>query len=89
MAVAELDRTADVIEFSKEDTSNLLKTAKTSLGSKMYASTCIPLDVSLTDQLETYSVSIAHTKFAQIAVDAVMSVADLERKDVDLSLIHI
>lgn len=35
VAVAELDRTADVIEFSNEDTSNLLKTAMTSLGSKM------------------------------------------------------
>lgn len=35
IAVAELDRVADTVEFSKEDTSNLLKTAKTSLGSKM------------------------------------------------------
>ncbi|KAL7410196.1 chaperonin Cpn60/TCP-1 family [Mrakia frigida] len=69
VAVAELDRTADVIEFSKEDTSNLLKTAMTSLGSKI--------------------VSKAHVKFAQIAVDAVISVADLERKDVDFELIKV
>lgn len=69
VAVAELDRTADLIEFSKEDTSNLLKTAMTSLGSKI--------------------VSKAHQKFAQIAVDAVLSVADLERKDVDFELIKV
>jgi T-complex protein 1 subunit epsilon len=30
-----------------------------------------------------------HTKFAKIAVDAVMSVADLERKDVDFELIKV
>jgi T-complex protein 1 subunit epsilon len=35
------------------------------------------------------SVSIAHEKFAQIAVDAVLSVADLERKDVDFELIKV
>ena len=35
------------------------------------------------------SVSKAHEKFAQIAVDAVLSVADLERKDVDFELIKV
>lgn len=35
------------------------------------------------------SVSKAHVKFAQIAVDAVISVADLERKDVDFELIKV
>jgi T-complex protein 1 subunit epsilon len=34
-------------------------------------------------------VSIAHEQFAQIAVDAVLSVADLERKDVDFELIKV
>ncbi|KAG9042103.1 T-complex protein 1 subunit epsilon [Tulasnella sp. UAMH 9824] len=34
-------------------------------------------------------VSKAHTQFAQIAVDAVLSVADLERKDVDFELIKV
>lgn len=38
IAVNELDRVADTISFSKEDTSNLLKVAKTSLGSKMWVS---------------------------------------------------
>ncbi|WOO85600.1 T-complex protein 1 subunit epsilon [Vanrija pseudolonga] len=69
VAIAELDRVADTITFSKEDTSNLVKTAKTSLGSKI--------------------VSIAHDKFANIAVDAVLSVADLQRKDVDFELIKV
>jgi T-complex protein 1 subunit epsilon len=35
------------------------------------------------------SVSIAHDKFASIAVDAVLSVADLSRKDVDFELIKV
>lgn len=68
-AVAELDRIADTIPFSKKDTSNLQKVAKTSLGSKI--------------------VSKAHDQFAQIAVDAVLSVADLDRKDVDFELIKV
>jgi T-complex protein 1 subunit epsilon len=36
-----------------------------------------------------YSVSIAHDKFSRIAVDAVISVADLDRKDVDFELIKV
>ncbi len=69
VAVAELDKISDTIEFSPTETSNLLKVAKTSLGSKI--------------------VSKAHDQFAQIAVDAVLSVADLERKDVDFELIKV
>ena len=69
VAVAELDRISDEISFSREDTDNLLKVAKTSLGSKI--------------------VSKAHNQFAQIAVDSVLSVADLERKDVDFELIKV
>ncbi|MCJ1443241.1 MAG: T-complex protein 1 subunit epsilon [Stictis urceolatum] len=68
-AVAELDEISDTIEFSKKETTNLFKVAKTSLGSKI--------------------VSKAHDQFAQIAVDAVLSVADLERKDVDFELIKV
>ncbi|KAJ9114039.1 T-complex protein 1 subunit epsilon [Naganishia vaughanmartiniae] len=69
VAIQELDRVADTIEFSKDNTDNLMKTAMTSLGSKI--------------------VSMAHEKFAKIAVDAVLSVADLERKDVDFELIKV
>ncbi|KAH7341722.1 chaperonin Cpn60/TCP-1 family [Rhizoctonia solani] len=69
VAVAHLDKISDTVEFSKENTGNLLKTAMTSLGSKI--------------------VSKAHQKFAQIAVDAVLSVADLQRKDVDFELIKV
>jgi T-complex protein 1 subunit epsilon len=69
IAVAHLDSISDTIPFSKDRQENLVKVAKTSLGSKI--------------------VSKAHDKFAQIAVDAVMSVADLERKDVDFELIKV
>jgi len=69
VAVAKLDEIADEIKFSKENTEELFKVAKTSLGSKI--------------------VSKAHDQFANIAVDAVLSVADLERKDVDFELIKV
>ncbi|KPI39314.1 T-complex protein 1 subunit epsilon [Cyphellophora attinorum] len=69
VAVTHLDTISDILEFSREDQDNLLKVAKTSLGSKI--------------------VSKAHDQFSKIAVDAVMSVADLERKDVDFELIKV
>ncbi|KAK8196087.1 T-complex protein 1 subunit epsilon [Zalaria obscura] len=69
VAVKKLDEISDTIPFSRDETSNLFKVAKTSLGSKI--------------------VSKAHDQFAQIAVDAVLSVADLERKDVDFELIKV
>lgn len=40
-------------------------------------------------QADLRSVSIAHDKFASIAVDAVLSVADLTRRDVDFELIKV
>ncbi|KAF8968125.1 chaperonin Cpn60/TCP-1 family [Flammula alnicola] len=69
VAVEQLDRISERVEFTVEDTENLLKTAKTSLGSKI--------------------VSKEHTQFAQIAVDAVLAVADLERRDVPFDLIKV
>ena len=39
VAVAELDRISDKIEFAKDQTENLFKVAKTSLGSKMWVVT--------------------------------------------------
>lgn len=36
VAVEQLNRICETMEFSHENTENLLKTAKTSLGSKMY-----------------------------------------------------
>ncbi|KAJ1676268.1 T-complex protein 1 subunit epsilon, partial [Spiromyces aspiralis] len=69
IAVQHLDKISDVVEWSKDDTSNLHKCAKTSLGSKI--------------------VNKYHDHFAQIAVDAVLSVADLERQDVDFELIKV
>ncbi|ETN39464.1 T-complex protein 1 subunit epsilon [Cyphellophora europaea CBS 101466] len=69
VAVAQLEKVSDRLPFSKDDQENLMKVAKTSLGSKI--------------------VTKAHDQFAKIAVDAVMSVADLERKDVDFELIKV
>ncbi|GAA5976943.1 hypothetical protein JCM10908_005687 [Rhodotorula pacifica] len=69
VAVAELDRIGDVIEYTPENTGELLKVAQTSMGSKI--------------------VSKAHSLFAQIAIDAVLSVADLERRDVPFDLIKV
>ena len=69
VAVGRLDEISDTMPFDKNNTENLFKVAKTSLGSKI--------------------VSKSHDQFAQIAVDAVMSVADLERRDVDFELIKV
>lgn len=69
VAVEELDRISDRVEFSKTETENLLRTAMTSLGSKI--------------------VSKEQKQFAQIAVDAVLQVADLERRDVPFDLIKV
>jgi len=69
VAVAKLDEVSDEINFSKDNTEELFRVAKTSLGSKI--------------------VSKAHDQFANIAVDAVLSVADLEPKDVDFELIKV
>ncbi|KAJ7158688.1 chaperonin Cpn60/TCP-1 family [Mycena filopes] len=69
VAVEELDRISDRVDFSLDNTENLLKASMTSLGSKI--------------------VSKEHRQFAQIAVDAVLSVADLERRDVPFDLIKV
>ncbi len=39
VAVKHLDKISDRVEFSKSNTENLLRTAMTSLGSKMYEAT--------------------------------------------------
>lgn len=69
VAVQELDRISERVDFSKDNTGNLLRTAMTSLGSKI-----------VSKELE---------HFAQIAVDAVLTVADLERRDVLFDLIKV
>merc|ERR1719506_1340844 len=69
IAVKRLNEICDTIEFSSEDTSNLLKTCMTTLNSKV-----------VNRHLE---------QMAQIAVDAVLGVADLERKDVNFELIKV
>jgi T-complex protein 1 subunit epsilon len=69
LAVTKLDAIAEQFEFSKDNTEPLIRTAMTSLGSKI--------------------VSKCHRQFAEIAVNAVLSVADLERRDVDFELIKV
>ncbi|KAG1834292.1 chaperonin Cpn60/TCP-1 family [Suillus subalutaceus] len=69
VACEKLDSISDRVEFSPENKENLLKTAMTSLGSKI--------------------VSKELQQFAQIAVDAVLQVADLERRDVPFDLIKV
>jgi T-complex protein 1 subunit epsilon len=70
IACQQLDNIADDIHISADSSdANLLKAAKTSLGSKI--------------------VSKSHDQFSQMAVDAVLAVADFERKDVDFELIKI
>ena len=55
VAVAELDRISDKVEFSKEDSSNLFEVAKTSLGSKMYVSkTIAEIQDAHTDSITAY-----------------------------------
>lgn len=86
VAVEQLNRISDRVEFSLEDTENLLKTAKTSLGSKMYVLIIWSVQPFANPSI---SVSKEHTQFAQIAVDAVLAVADLERRDVPFDLIKV
>ncbi|KAL3309428.1 T-complex protein 1 subunit epsilon [Cichlidogyrus casuarinus] len=68
-ALEVLDSISDRFEFSSTNKEPLIKSAMTSLGSKI--------------------VNRCQKAFAEMAVDAVLSVADLERKDVDFELIKI
>jgi T-complex protein 1 subunit epsilon len=89
VAVDHLDGISDKIQYTKENSENLLKAAMTSLGSKMYFhSTCLRTGHLLT-LAYFHSVSKAHQKFAEIAVEAVLTVADMERRDVPFDLIKV
>jgi len=68
-SVRNLERIADDFKVDPKDTSNLVKTAKTTLGSKI--------------------INKCHDKMANIAVDAVMAVADFETRDVNFELIKV
>lgn len=67
IACAHLETISDVVAWSPEDTSLLLQTASTTLGSKI--------------------INRFQAQMAKIAVDAVLSVADLHNKDVNFDLI--
>merc|ERR1712184_4274 len=68
-SIKNLDKIADEFKIDLKDTSNLVKTAKTTLGSKI--------------------INKCHDQMARIAVDAVMSVADFDQKDVNFELIKV
>jgi len=68
-AIENLEKIADEFKIDPNDTSNLVKTAKTTLGSKI--------------------INKCHDKMANIAVDAIMSVADFETRDVNFELIKV
>lgn len=69
IAVERLQKISDTLEWSKDNLEPLIKTAMTSLGSKI--------------------VNRCQRKMAEIAVEAVVNVAELERKDVNLDLIKV
>jgi len=67
VAVKRLEEISDVVEFSKDNIEPLIRTASTTLSSKI---------------VHQYK-----GKMAKIAVDSVLAVADLDRKDVNFDLI--
>jgi len=67
IAVETLKKISDIVEFSKDDITPLIRTAGTTLSSKI---------------VHRYK-----DKMSKIAVDAVLAVADLDRKDVNFDLI--
>merc|ERR1712209_253120 len=63
------EKIADTYNIDPNNTENLVRTAKTTLGSKI--------------------INKCHDQMAQIAVDAVLAVADMESKDVNFELIKV
>jgi T-complex protein 1 subunit epsilon len=81
IAIDHLKTITDQVKISKEQLDPLIGQAKTTLGSKMYVAIFVSVFFS--------SVNRCIDKLARIAVDAVLSVADLDRRDVNLDLIKI
>lgn len=69
VACGELERISDRLEFSKDNIEPLMRTAETTLNSKI--------------------INKFREKFAKMCVDAVLDVADIDRKDVNLDLIKV
>lgn len=80
-ALETLDSISD--KFPVENRERLVETAQTSLGSKMYAQ----LLKFIYSNFKYFSVNRSLRQFAEIAVDAVLSVADIESKDVNFEMI--
>merc|ERR1712186_205033 len=68
-AIKNLEKIADTYNIDPSNTDNLVRTAKTTLGSKI--------------------INKCHDQMAKIAVDAIMAVADLDKRDVNFELIKV
>merc|ERR1712227_643893 len=68
-AIKNLEKIADTYNIDPKNTDNLVRTAKTTLGSKI--------------------INKCHEQMAKIAVDAVLAMADIEKKDVNFELIKV
>jgi len=68
-AISELDRISDSFPVDLENPEPLIKTAMTTLSSKI--------------------INKCHRQMAEIAVNAILAVADMDRKDVDFELIKV
>ena len=95
VAVARLAEVADKFEFSADNTEQLVRTCMTTLSSKMCvraaAAVCALLQgVHLTRRVARLrSVNRCKREMAEMCVSAVLAVADLERRDVNLDLIKV
>ncbi|XP_054785488.1 T-complex protein 1 subunit epsilon isoform X1 [Prosopis cineraria] len=87
IAVEHLERVAHKFEFGPSNLEPLVQTCMTTLSSKMCVQLIPFCDTSWNH--EPNAVNRCKRSLAEIAVKAVLSVADLERKDVNLDLIKV
>jgi T-complex protein 1 subunit epsilon len=85
VAIDNISSISETVEFTKEDPRNLIQTVMTSLGSKIVnnyqVSSFIIIIISFTFLM------MFQEQMATLAVNAVLAVADFERRDVNLDLI--
>lgn len=101
IAIEQLDKISDSFPVDPNNTEPLIQTAMTTLGSKVWVSV---LDFYFYFFLLTANENIlrkilyiflvcrinrCHRQMAEIAVNAILTVADMERKDVDFELIKV
>ena len=87
IAVDHLKTISEPVTWSAENLEPLILATMTSLGSKMYFFTVFILYCA--DFCFYLSINRCQRQMAEIAVKAILAVADLERKDVNLELIKL